>query len=130
MAELRRRTRRRVSCAAGSTLTRRRKTCRQASCAVGPRRAQSSSARRPSAPTTPPVAVALERQQVARPGREQLGQGVLQQRQGAGLVADVGDDLGDEARLEAHADASAGPSMASASSSARGRGDRHHAGSA
>ncbi len=32
-------------------------------------------------------------------GVEQLGQSVLQQRQGAGLVADVGHDAGDQARF-------------------------------
>ena len=50
--------------------------------------------------------VALERQHVAGSVREQLRERVLQQRQGARLVADVGDDLGDEPRLEANADAS------------------------
>src|SRR5512132_4554693 len=53
--------------------------------------------------------VALERQRVGGAGREELGQRVLQQRQGARLVAYVGDDLGDEPRLIANADASRGP---------------------
>jgi hypothetical protein len=48
--------------------------------------------------------IALERQHVAGAVREELGERVLQQRQGAWLVADVGDDLGDEPRLEANAD--------------------------
>ena len=53
-----------------------------------------TSARRPSAPTTPPgCEVALERQHVAGAVREQLGERVLQERQGARLVADVRDDL-------------------------------------
>jgi hypothetical protein len=34
---------------------------------------------------------------------EQLGERVLEERQGAGTVADVGHDLGDQARLEANA---------------------------
>ena len=99
-----------MSCEAGSTLTRRRKTWRQAARADGPKacveilgtpaeRADDSTGRE----------VALERQHVAGAVREQLGQRVLQERQGAGLVADVGDDLGDEPRLEADADASRRP---------------------
>ena len=57
----------------------------------------------------PTVARALERQHVAGAVREQLGERVLQERHGARLVADVGDDLGDEPRLEANADASRRP---------------------
>ena len=72
--------------------------------------------------------VALERQHVGGAGREQLGQRVLQQRQGARLVADVGDDLGDEARLEANADASRRPLDRLRQLVLRGRGDRDHPG--
>ena len=53
--------------------------------------------------------VALERQHVAGAVREQLGERVLQERHGARLVADVGDDLRDEPRLEANADPSCRP---------------------
>ena len=72
--------------------------------------------------------VALERQRVARAGREQLGQRVLQERQGARLIADVGDDLGDEPRLETNTDASRRPLDRLCKLVLRGRGDRDHPG--
>ena len=72
--------------------------------------------------------VALERQRVAGAGREELGQRVLQERQGARLVADVGDDLGDEPRLEADADASCRPLDRLRKLVLRGCGDRDHPG--
>ena len=50
------------------------------------------------------------------------------QRQGARLIADVGDDLGDEPRLEANADASRWPLDRLRKLVLRGRGDRDHPG--
>ena len=72
--------------------------------------------------------VALEHQRVRGAGREELGQRVLQERQGAGLVADVGDDLGDEPRLEPDADASCRPLDRLRKLVLRGCGDRDHSG--
>ena len=72
--------------------------------------------------------VALERQHVAGAVREQLGQRVLQERHGARLVADVGDDLGDEPRLEANADASCRPLDRLGELVLRRRRDRDHPG--
>ncbi len=53
------------------------------------------------------VMESVERQGVADPSLEQLGQRVLQQRQG-GLVADVAHDLGDQPGLDLDADVARG----------------------
>src|SRR5436190_3871441 len=48
-------------------------------------------------------AVRIRRQRAALASLVQLRQGVLEERQGAGLVSDVRDELGEQARLEARA---------------------------
>src|SRR5262249_12263254 len=53
--------------------------------------------------------VALEGQYIATAVREQLGERVLQEREGARLIADVRDDLRDEPGLELNADTSRRP---------------------
>ena len=65
-------------------------------------------------------AVALVRQEVARPAREQLRERVLEERQRPRLVVHVGHDLRDEAGLEANTHLRGGRSIASARSSSEG----------
>ncbi len=56
---------------------------------------------------------------------EQLGQGELDQRQGARLVRHVADDLGDQARLDAHADLARGAGDGALELVGGERGHRH-----
>ena len=71
--------------------------------------------------------VTLEREHVARTCGEEFGERVLQQRQCAGLLVDVGDDLRDEAWLETYADALRGSLDRVREFVLRRGGDCHHA---
>ena len=99
-----RRTRRRVSSPPSPSVTSRRNSCRHGVASrlvhrleqlLGPARERAGDA------ADPPVA--LEREHAVRRALGELGQRVLQERQGAGPVDDVGDHRGDERRLDRRA---------------------------
>ncbi len=93
-------TRRRVSWRPSPIVTSRRNTCRIARCPSGSVVAKMRSARADKRPADPPdLLEGREGQPIVVASLEQLGERVLQQRERAGLMGDVGDDLGHEAGL-------------------------------
>jgi hypothetical protein len=97
VADRRPSTRRRVSSTPSPIVTSRRNTCRATSCSAGRSASWVESASRASAPPqTTDAAVPGERQRATRAGVEALREGVLEQRERAGSIGDLGDELGGE----------------------------------